>query len=146
MSKILLSLEYPAFERVVRTRPDLSERKQAEKILGILEEKGYRSLSYWKVYHTLRRNRSRIQNKYRNSFRVGDPVRVVNRIEEVPGWHEVWVPQMNKCVGRVGRINHVHHKQGIFVKFEDTGRGWWFPAAALELHRLPLAEGTSSDD
>lgn len=52
----------------------------------------------------------------KHNFKIGDRVKVVRKVEEEEGWDDVWVDEMDACIGKTGIIGDISGKR-IWVFF-----------------------------
>jgi Mind bomb SH3 repeat domain len=67
-------------------------------------------------------------------FKVGDSVRVLRRARtHEKGWENSWVSEMDKAVGKIGRVMHVSSifAHDVLVKVPGAG-SWSYPNFALK--------------
>ena len=66
------------------------------------------------------------------TFKDGDHVRIVRRVDFEEGWHNTWVPDMDSAIGEEGTVKGTPDCAGVFVwrKGRVDRR---FPPSALEL-------------
>lgn len=67
-----------------------------------------------------------------NNFKIGDRVKVVRKVEEEEGWDDVWVDEMDACIGKTGIIGDILGKR-ILVIFPEIFGYYNFPPSSLEL-------------
>lgn len=68
-------------------------------------------------------------------FRRGDRVYVMEngkRYEGGPLFRDVWVAEMDVCIGTEGRVMEVHCKYGVLFRVK-SGYWWFFPPQVLAL-------------
>lgn len=66
------------------------------------------------------------------TFKVGDIVKVVKKVEEEEGWDNTWESLMNGYINKEFKITEVHKSNGIKLNF-NTYRYYFFPPSSLEL-------------
>lgn len=67
-----------------------------------------------------------------NNFKIGDRVKVVRKVEKEEGWDDVWVDEMDACIGKTGIIEDILGKR-ILVIFPEIFGYYNFPPSSLEL-------------
>lgn len=66
-------------------------------------------------------------------FKVGDKVKVVRKCEQTIYGEDIWVSEMDACVGKTGEVLFVDSVKGyVHVKTSNQG-SWYFPSESLEL-------------
>jgi len=75
-----------------------------------------------------------VENHKASGLSIGDEVRIVRKAESKEGgWEDVWVKEMDKFIGKVGRIKDDYGGYGFLVELHDEDtRSFTFPYFCLE--------------
>jgi len=66
-------------------------------------------------------------------FRVGDRVKIIKKASSFEnGWEDVWIEEMDSCVGKTGRIKGDYGSYGFLVVMDDSNYYYTFPYFCLK--------------
>lgn len=117
------------FTKTAGLDPDLSPfSKDPVEVVDILGKTGIAKLSTGEYYHL--KDLEIVDPNFSSEFKVGDTVKVINKVEHERGWANSWVSSMDKYIGSTCVVLEVDPVFGIVL---DTGYGLYFPPSSLEL-------------
>ena len=66
----------------------------------------------------------------KSGLKIGNIVTIIRKCKNhEQGWEDSWNPNMDKCIGKKGKIINDDLKKGFVVSLENEC--WWFPYFVL---------------
>jgi len=68
-----------------------------------------------------------------SGFRVGNRVKIIKKASSFEnGWQDIWIEEMDSCVGKTGKIKEDCGSYGFLVEMDDSNYYYTFPYFCLK--------------
>lgn len=66
-------------------------------------------------------------------FKAGDRVKIMRKASSFEnGWEDVWIEEMDSCIGQTGKIKEDYGSYGFLVKMDNSNFSYTFPYFCLQ--------------